>query len=239
MLQIKHNYICVSSGLRRSFGGSQMLSASKTMREVGCGVIASLDLLLYLCRFHPGCLDCSFFAKAAEDGIIDEKEYDELALALSRRFFPMIPKLGINGILLAGGLNLFFMRYKFPFRASWGIGKGNLFSQIENMLEEDIPVILSIGPNFPLFWQKNQLTFYSRDLNGTLKPSCRINAHYVTVTGIDDELLKISSWGREYYIKRSEYLDYILHHSGSLVSNIVKVRSIRAADNFKENQRKI
>ena len=224
MLQIRHNYISVSSGQRLSFGGSQMLSQSKTMREVGCGVIAALDLLLYLCRFH-GC-SCAFFADAAEDGVIDEKEYDELAQKLSRRFFPMIPKLGINGVMLAGGLNLFFRRYKLPYRASWGIGGGKLFRRIEDMLARDIPVILSVGPNFPLFWQKNELTFYASSPDGIIKPSCRIKAHYVTVTGIDEKYLKISSWGREYFIDREEYMSYIRRHSGSIVSNIVKIRSI-------------
>ena len=116
-LQIKHGYISVSKGQSRSFGGSQMLFASQSMREVGCGVIAALDLLLYLCRFHPGCR-CDFFAEAAGDGCIDEKEYEELAQSLSRRFFPLIPKLGINGLMLAGGLNRFFRRYELPFRAA-------------------------------------------------------------------------------------------------------------------------
>lgn len=225
MLQIKHKYISVIHDQRRSFGGSQMLSASKTMREVGCGVIAALDLLIYLCLTHPECR-CSFFADAAEDGSIDEKEYDELAQKLSRQFFPIIPKLGINGIMLAGGLNLFFLRYKLPFRASWGIGKARLFEQIEEMLAHDIPVILSVGPNFPLFWQKHELTFYSSCPDGTLQASCRIKAHYVTVTGIDAHMLQISSWGREYYIDRNEYWEYISRHSGSLVSNIVKIRSV-------------
>lgn len=224
MLQISHNYISVCSGELLSFGGSQMLSKSRTMREVGCGVIAALDLLLYLCRFH-GCT-CAFFAQAAEDGVIDELEYDELAQKLSRRFFPMIPKLGINGLMLAGGLNLFFLRYALPFRASWGIGSWKLFRQIEDMLAQDIPVILAVGPNFPLFWQKNKLNFYVLSPDGAMRPSCSIKAHYVTVTGIDEKYLKISSWGREYYIDREEYLSYIRRHSGSIVSNIVKIRSI-------------
>ena len=94
MLHIQHNYISVDNGLRRSFGGNQMSLSSNSMREVGCGVIAALDLLLYLCRFHPGC-SCGFFAEAAEDGCVDEREYNELAQELSRRFFPVIPKLGI------------------------------------------------------------------------------------------------------------------------------------------------
>ena len=224
MLQIRNNYISVSEGQRRSFGGSQMLSGSKTMREVGCGVIAALDLLLYLCRFH-GC-ECAFFAEASEDGVIDEREYDELAQKLSRRFFPMIPKLGINGLMLAGGLNLFFLRYSLPYRASWGMGRAKLFEQIEDMLSHDIPVILSVGPNFPLFWQKNKLTFYSAAADGEKRAVCSINAHYVTVTGLDEQYLKISSWGREYYIDREEYLSYMRRHSGSIVSNIVKIRSI-------------
>ena len=225
MLQIRHNYISVGNEFKRSFGGNQMTSDSKTMREVGCGVIAALDLLLYLCRFHPGC-GCSFFAEASEDGVIDEREYDELARQLSRRFFPMIPKLGINGIMLSGGLNRFFRRYRLPFRAAWGIGSGRLFEEIGDMLARDVPVILSVGPNFPLFWQKHELTFYTAGPDGSLFRACSIRAHYVTVTGLDDDRMFISSWGRAYCIDREEYMDYIRRHSGSIVSNIVKIRSL-------------
>ena len=225
MLSIRHNYISVDNGLRRSFGGNQMSSASRSMREVGCGVIAALDLLLYLCRFHPGC-SCDFFAKAAEAGCIAAHEYDDLALKLSRRFFPVIPKLGINGIMLAGGLNRFFRRYGLPFRAAWGIGSVRLFSEIEDMLSRDIPVILSVGPNFPLFWQKHELNFYAARPDGSIFRACSIKAHYVMVTGIDEKRLYISSWGRAYSIDRGEYLDYIRRRSGSIVSNIVKIRSL-------------
>ncbi len=223
MLQIKNNYISVRSEQRRSFGGNQMASSSRTMREVGCGVIAALDLLLYLCRFHDNS-GCDFFAEAAEDGCIDEREYDELAQKLSKRFFPMIPKLGINGLMLAAGLNRFFRHYSLPYRASWGLGSGQIFSEIEDMLARDIPVILSIGPNFPLFWQKHELSFYSARPDGTLLRACGIKSHYVTVTGIDGKSLHISSWGREYYVDRGEYMDYIRRRSGSIVSNIVKIR---------------
>ena len=225
MMQIRHAYISVRKGQTRTFGGSQMYSASKTMREVGCGVIAALDLLLYLNRVHLGSR-CEMFSAALDDGSIDEKEYDELARSLSRRFFPIIPKLGINGLMLAAGLNVFFRRYHFPFRASWGIGSRLLWSSISDMLASDIPVILSIGPNFPLFWQKNELNFYARVPAGELRPACKIKSHYVTVTGMDETHLRISSWGREYYIDKEEYLSYIRHHSGSIVSNIVRVRQL-------------
>lgn len=224
-MQILHPYISLRKGATRSFGGNQMISASRTMREVGCGVIAALDLLLYLDRVHLGGR-CEMFSSALEDGSIDEKEYDELARSLSRRFFPLIPRLGINGLMLAAGLNVFFRRYHFPFRASWGIGISRMADKIADMLLRDIPVIMSIGPNFPLFWQKNELSFYTALPGGEMRHACSIKSHYVTVIGMDESLFHISSWGREYYIDRQEYFKYIHRHSGSLVSNIVYIRSV-------------
>lgn len=225
MIQLKNNYITVAKERMRSFGGSQMFSASSTMREVGCGVIAALDLLLYLCRFQEGCSG-EFFAEAAEDGVIDSAEYDALAQRLSRRYFPIIPKLGVNGLMLAAGLNLFFRRYGFPYRARWGIGSRRLFEQIEEQLAQDLPVILSVGPNFPLVWRKDTLCFYAEMPGGTPSSACTVRAHYVTVTGIDERYLHVSSWGRPYLIDREEYLRYIRRSSGSIVSNIVRLRRV-------------
>ena len=225
MLQIRHDYISVGYAGTPSYGGSQMRASSKAMREVGCGAVAALDLLIYLNRWHAK-QPCGFFRQAAEDGVIDADEYNELLQRLSRRFFPIIPKFGINGLMLAGGINAFCIRYALPFRATWGLGSRHIFEQIESMLRQDIPVILAVGPNFPLFWQKNDLTFYARTRAGVLGPVCGIHAHYVTVTGIDEQRLHISSWGREYYIEREEYLSYIRKHSGSIVSNIVRIRQL-------------
>ena len=223
MMQLRHKYISVRSGQSLSFGGSQMLSSSRTIREVGCGVIAALDLLLYLARNQSGCC-CALFSSALADGFVDEKEYDALAHMISKRFFPILPKLGINGLMLAGGLNHFFHRYGFPFQASWGIGSRHIEERITDMLSHDIPVILSIGPNFPLFWRKKELNFYVRILSGEMKHACSIKSHYVTVTGMDETHFRVSSWGREYYIDRQEYFSYIRRNSGSLVSNIVYIR---------------
>ena len=51
-------------------------------------------------------------------------------------------------------------------------------------------------------------------------------AHFVTITGMDEEWLRISSWGKEYFINRREYDDYVKTHSTWLVSNIGLVRRI-------------
>ena len=88
----------------------------------------------------------------------------------------------------------------------------------------DIPVILAVGPNFPLFWQKNNLPFYRRELDGTLVKSCTARAHYVVVTGMDEEWLRISSWGREYYINREEYMAYGRKHSLPILNSIAVIR---------------
>ncbi len=57
-----------------------------------------------------------------------------------------------------------------------------------------------------------------------------VNSHYITVTGIiKDEIagrimLRISSWGKEYYINYEEYWDYIDSASGTFTSSIVQVK---------------
>jgi hypothetical protein len=57
-----------------------------------------------------------------------------------------------------------------------------------------------------------------------------INGHYVMVTGmIKDDIagrimLRISSWGKQYYINYEEYRDYIDSSSGTFTSSIVQVQ---------------
>lgn len=201
-----------------------MSSLNKTMRSVGCGVIASLDLLIYLCRYH----DCHV---ERLDGLvridpIPSTEYNDCALELSRRYLPLIPGHGINGLSLALGLNRVFRRNHIPYRALWGATNKDFWNEIERMLQDDLPVILSIGPNFPLFWQHNALPFYRRQADGGLTVSTRAHAHYVSVTGMDERWLRISSWGREYYLSRAEYEEYVNKSSNRVVSNILRLKKI-------------
>jgi hypothetical protein len=56
-----------------------------------------------------------------------------------------------------------------------------------------------------------------------------INSHYITVTGIRKDpvtatiMLRISSWGSEYYINYEEYRDYVNDFSGTMTSSIVYI----------------
>ena len=221
MTELLHEFPTLRHAGRLLYGGDQTLSADRSMRACGCGVVACQDLLIYLCRFH-GC-HADRMSALARPGLIDHDDYDRCSLELKRRYLPLIPRHGINGVTLALGLNRIFRRNGMPYRAHWGVGSGKLWTTIEAMLRDDLPVILSIGPNFPLFWQHNTLTFYGKKADGRLVPLSRARAHYVSVTGIDAVWLRISSWGREYYISRREYEEYVKAHSMLLVSNILVV----------------
>ena len=92
------------------------------------------------------------------------------------------------------------------------------------MLSADLPVILAVGPNFPAVWMKERLRFFVKSKNGVFRPGTATKSHYVTVTGMDEDWLRISSWGSEYYISRREYEDYVHRHSNPLFSNILYIK---------------
>ena len=213
---LKNEFISVSKEGLVSNGGNQTWSENAVIRKCGCGVISSLDLLLYLGRHHCG-------DQAPETRPIPLKDYDRMCVELSRRYIPLLPPFGTNGAALALGLNRVFSRYNMPFRASWQLSGSKMMGKVENMLDADIPVILSIGANFPLFWQDNRVNLYSRDSLGRMRRTSSAKAHYVTVTGSELNALRISSWGREYYINKGEYFSYIHQHSNSIISNILMI----------------
>ena len=125
--------------------------------------------------------------------------------------------VGMNRLLRAHGL---------PYRAVWMLSGARLWQRIEDMLGRDLPVILSVGPNFPAFWQNNRLPFYIRTQDGTYRRAAATKGHFVVATGIDDEWVQISSWGRAYYIKRSEYDDYTKENSLYAFSNLVYLHDL-------------
>jgi len=219
---LRHPLPSVQNGIQRSCGGNQAWSGNHRFQLCGCGVVGCLDLLIYLGRYQNGCSAKQLAALVERDPVPIEL-YDQAALLLSRRFLPLIPRVGLNGLSLAAGFNLFCVRNHIPFRARWGVSGKRFWSSIRSMLSRDIPVILSIGPNLPFFWQQNSLRLYRRNADGNFQPSAEAVAHYVTVSGMDEKWLRISSWGREYYIEREEYLRYIRAHSNRIVSNILLV----------------
>jgi len=219
MREIKHEYPKVNlPGGSYSYGGNQMLSPDKIMRRCGCGIVAAADLLLYLHRYHK---PLPIFAEMGEE--LTRDGYEALLQSLRRKYFPLFYPVGMNGISLALGLNRIFRKNDLPLRARWDMSESKLWSRMEEMLLRDLPVILSIGPNFPRMWRKGKETLYRLD-GDTRRAAAETVAHYVTVTGMDEEWLRISSWGKEYYLSREEYERFRADISSALVSNIVYIQ---------------
>ena len=55
-------------------------------------------------------------------------------------------------------------------------------------------------------------------------PACSTNAHFVTVTAMDEGYLTVSSWGHPYRLSREEFDAYRREASASLLCTILDVR---------------
>lgn len=211
MLSLRSPFPRVHRNNQIAYGGNQMWSDRPVIQNVGCGAVAALDLLHYLSGLNGR-------------QPLPLEHYNRELSELCRHYFPLIPGHGINGVMLAIGLNRLFRRRGLPYHASWAFSGDKLWERVREMLERDVPVILSIGPNFPLIWRKERLPFYSQKSDGSFVRSSAAKSHYVSVTGLDENWARISSWGREYYINRREYDDFVRKHSTSLFSNILYVK---------------
>lgn len=221
--ELNQAYVTVNTPEGNSYGGSQSFSPQKTMARCGCGVVAALDWLLYLQSRTTHRI--SFLPDPSEP--IDTTLYARLLHTLSKKYFPLVYPTGINGILLAGGMNLLFLREGLPYRASWRITKNGFWSGMKDMLFHDLPVIMAVGPNFPrLLTGKGKATLLDKDLRGNMRPSTAISAHYMSVTAIEGDYLHLSSWGKEYWISRASYEEYIHKHSNYILSNILYIKEI-------------
>ena len=109
-----------------------------------------------------------------------------------------------------------------------------MLSKIEEMLEKDIPVVFSVGPNkkvdFPMYRQlvsNQEGNLFQYDVSKD-----DIAGHYVTITAVikDDIarehniMLKVSSWGEIHYIDYDEYRKFIEEHSSTLFSSMLYIR---------------
>ena len=224
VFSLKHPFFFVNDGARTYYGGSQKLLTRTYTQKMGCGVICAANILLYLGRYAEGC-DRGPFAELAREDPIPAAEFGRRCDALQRRYMQVMPHFGLTGLQLTWGLNRYCRRYGLPYRMRWQLGKRDFWQHIREMLEADIPATLAIGPNFPAFWGRHKLRFYLRHPEG-YRPVVSTKAHFVTITGMNGEWLRISSWGREYFINRREYDDYVSAHSAWLVSNIGLMRRI-------------
>lgn len=226
MLSLQHPYIFIGYRTGKSYGGAQQRSGNTMVSKVGCGIIAATDTLLYLRRYHTGD-DDAFFHGLDSSSPLPVDQYNDVIAQMRRKYLPLIPYAGINGLMLSVGMNRCFHDHRMPFTARWSFSGSRIWDNIETMLEKDIPVIMSVGPNFPFFWRNERACFYVFRQDEGYVPATSTKAHYFTVTGMDDQWLRISSWGRLYFLNRKEFEHYMRYHSAPFVSNILWIEEKR------------
>lgn len=210
MTELKNPYITVKNGKSCTYGGSQNLSESRNIQKCGCGIVAAADLILYM-------------EKASGSFPLPLYSYNRFLRYLNKHYFPLIPKFGMNSLALTAGLNLYFRKRNMPCRASWLLSGEKFYPRLEKQISENVPAIMSIGPNFPCFWQKNDLSLYSKVSDGIYVKAGSAHAHFVTATGIDEKYIRVASWGRELYISREEFTSYMHSNSNSFLCNMLKI----------------
>lgn len=207
-IELKDIYPGVYRGGVTSYGGSQLWSDSPVIRKCGCGPVAALDMLLYLSGAKTP-LPC--------------QEYNAMLDMLCKKYMPLLPPLGINASVLTLGLNRAMRQRKLPYTAHVSPAGGRTILRIESCLYADTPVLLAVGRNFPVIWGDKRVSFYVRLPDGQYRAAASTKAHFVAVTGIDGNMLRISSWGRMYYIDSEELQKYIKEYSSGIMSAIVYV----------------
>lgn len=92
-----------------SYGGSQSWFSSPSIRGYGCGLIAAHDLLWYLERKESMTAQANR-RRSAEPSVSDSCSWEDYERSVKKlhHLFPILPRLGINGLMLSTGLNLAF-----------------------------------------------------------------------------------------------------------------------------------
>ena len=209
MPELKRPYPHILDGETASCGGDQGWFADGNFRRCGCGVIACADTLLYLCG----------------QTALPREEYINYVNSL-RKYFPLVPHRGIDGVRLAIGMNVCLKRAALPLRAGWSASERQFWDRLAAMLADDLPAILSVGPNFPRIWGAEELPLYRRAEDGRYVGAGHARAHFLTATGLDDERVRVSSWGQELYIERAAYGRYMRTSSMALLTNLLQLRRL-------------
>lgn len=250
--ELRHDeYIVVEDRGSKSYGGnqqwfSQRLGYGRAARthRAGCGLIALSDLFLYwgkhLDEFGEGAPGAQLVAEA---GKLNKEDYMAYVEHIRDHYVGILTRRGMLDLQLILTVNYYCLRHRIPYKAYWKgcMDDRSMLKEICRMLKEDIPVVLLISSPFPgelykiLFKNKKVgIPFYKKERNGTFTVVYpKINSHYITVTGAyidktaqkkEKVMLRISSWGTEYYISYYEYCKYVFKHGVDIESRILCIK---------------
>ena len=214
---LSHDFIELTDGNRNYYGGSQNMYDTPKERSCGCGIAGAADVILYLEAVNTG------------NFTVEKEKFMELSRLLRKKYIPIIPGRGVNAFLMARGMNRYFKKNGLPYHSYWKCTSFRKWQITERMLKNDIPVIIAIGNNFPMFWGKKELNLYVRDEQATdseevYKKEQSVCGHFVVITSIKGNCLTVSSWGRRYFISIDEFNKYVFRHSTHMYSNILAIK---------------
>lgn len=217
---------------RRYAAGDQNRFADGRPRiaELGCGLIALSDLLLYLRGIgSSGCV---------QRGAVPLRcggAYSGYVCALNRRA-AVRPLIGLNGLSMARAFNRYAKKRGWRRRARWAkLSDIQLLETVRRMLAEDIPAILSVGPGFSGEGGARGIKLFEmREEDGAFAGAPvhagEVENHYMTAIGMTRiggrEYFRVVSWGRCYLISVEEYLRgrEKLPLFGTLFSSVLEIR---------------
>lgn len=272
-------YVPVNKDSDTYYGGSQMwfptdhrFSESYVLHKYGCGTIATADLFLYLALQNHTLRSPETEIALCQKDLISYPNYETYVRLINDRYTRTKRIIAVLGTRIATAINDYSNAYGYRYQASWVLKLTyyDMLNLMEEMLSQDIPVILSIGPNTPNLWGKKGISFYtlreidykeedpdeSDHINSPVSEHLQetnqnaqtkmpikkkkpyyymdavsnVNGHYVTVTGIIKDnisyriMLRISSWGKQYYINYEEYREYIENYGDTFTSSMVYIK---------------
>lgn len=229
-IELKYDYIRVREEKGFSYGGNQNWFSDKILSGYGCGLVAIGDIILYMGKGHKPVIK-NVYNKMNSKVLLEKEEYLDFLKKLSRGIFWVPPK-GMIGPAIAISFNIYAICHKSSARASWGCWSKDMLAEITRMLKENIPVLFSVGANFPFIWKKEGVHLYHKTIvNGkeVMSDSGTVFRHYMVITGMVEneeygEMIKLSSWGKEYYICWEEFENYLKKKSNKFFTNILCIK---------------
>ena len=230
-------------GTTLSYGGSQMWFSDKAnedwwstgyiIENVGCGLISSADILLYLSlkdgKYATTTTDLISFDSSNN---VDYLSYIDYIYQMNETHLPVLRWIGKLGPDIAFGIDCYSLFNGLGLNAKWCTSKDKMLPRMIEMLDDDIPITLGIytsNENEGVYlynWIPQTNDKYSFNVEPSFN---KVNSHYITITGImidgvkGQTILEISSWGYKFYISYEEYIAFVDKNSNYIFNNIVYI----------------
>lgn len=224
-----------------SFGGDQGWfyntidnpndSYGKVIEGYGCGLISISDVAYYISKTRGIKNNYTKLIKYNKDNTINYDNYLKYVKKMDNEYYGVIAVEGLDGVRMAIGTKAYFKESKIKYKVSWMSSGKKRLKRIKDMIKNNIPVTLSVGPAIKCP-KKERLRYYSFDNVESMRLNKReikgrFKDHYVTVTGIYEDkvqnhtYLEISTWGQKYYI---EYIVLVNKYDSNSLSNILYIQ---------------